>query len=136
MDWKECLKKEIVKEVKEDKNLIFSTLDIVKEKIKSAEVLPEQHRIAKICLFYDGLRGLLEAISLKRGYKVYNHECYSSFIREVLNMSREAFIFDNLRKVRNGINYYGQNVTQEESEQIIKDLLELIKKFKGLIEKS
>ena len=96
--------------------------------------MPEGHNIGKICLFYDGLRGLLETIALKKGYKVYNHECYTSFIREVLSMSREASIFDNLRRVRNGINYYGQNVTKEESEQVIKELLELIKKFKELIE--
>ena len=45
----------------------------------------------------------------------------------------QADIFDNLRKVRNGINYYGQNVSSEEAKTLIVDLLDLIKKFKMMI---
>jgi hypothetical protein len=84
-------------------------------------------------LIFDALRGILEALSLKRGFKIYNHECYTAFISEILNMSREADIFDNLRKVRNGINYYGKNVSQEEAKSVIGDLIKLIKHFKTLL---
>ena len=45
-------------------------------------------------------------------------------------MSREADKFDELRKIRNSINYYGKNVSKEEAEQIIKDLKLLIGNFK------
>jgi hypothetical protein len=133
MDWKECLGERIAKEVKEDLNLIKSTLEISESKINSAKTLGDSHHISKICLFYDALRGILEALSLKRGFKIYNHECYTAFISEILNMSREADIFDNLRKVRNGINYYGKNVSQEEAKSVIGDLIKLIKHFKTLL---
>ena len=132
MDWRECIKERIIKEIKEDQNLIKSTIKIAEAKIESANILPEAYHISKICLFYDALRGFLEAISLKKGYKVYNHECYTSFIKEILNLSREADIFDRLRKIRNGINYYGQSVTDEEAKETIKNLLYLIKRFKEL----
>lgn len=79
---------------------------------------------------YDALREYLESISLEKGYKIYNHECYSSFLKEILKMSREGDLFDELRKIRNGINYYGKNVTLEEAKMIIENLKELIKKFK------
>jgi len=130
MDWRECIKEKIVKDITKDSNLIISTKRIAEMKIKSAEILPEEHYISKITLLYDALRGFLEAISLEKGFKVYNHECYTAFLREILNLSNEAAIFDNLRKIRNGINYYGETLDEQEAKQTIKSLKELIKKFK------
>ena len=131
MDWRECIKKRIAKSVKVDRNLIKSAREIANIKIKSAEALPKEFFIGKITLLYDALREYLECIALEKSYKIYNHECYTAFLREVLKMSQDAEIFDELRKIRNGINYYGRNVSKEEAEKIISDLNFLIKKFKG-----
>ncbi|MBM3247722.1 hypothetical protein FJZ17_04265 [Candidatus Pacearchaeota archaeon] len=130
MDWRECIKERVVKDVNLDSNLIKSTKEIAELKIKSAEILPENHYISRITLLYDALRGLLEAISLEKGYKIYNHECYTAFIGEILNLSKEASLFDELRKIRNGINYYGKTLDKTEAEQTIKSIKELIKRFK------
>ena len=130
MDWKECLGNRIIKPVKEDKNLIRSTRAIAKIKIESAEALPPHLYIGKICLLYDALREYLECAALEKGYKIYNHECYVAFLKEVLNLSREGDLFDKLRKIRNGINYYGLSVTEEEALEVIRELKELISKFK------
>ena len=130
MDWKECLKNKTAKEVKIDKNLIISTRKIASSKIESADSLKEHLFIGKISLLYDALREYLECISIENGYKIYNHECYTAFLKEILKMSREADSFDKLRKIRNGINYYGRLVNKEEANQIISDLKTLIKKFK------
>ncbi len=78
MDWKECIKKRIAKEVGEDKNLIKSTKEIAESKIKSAEALPDELYYGKIILLYDALREHLECLALENGYKIYNHECYTS----------------------------------------------------------
>ncbi len=130
MDWKECLGNRIVKNVKGDHHLIISIRAIAKVKIESAEALPNHLYIAKICLLYDALREYLESTALEKGYKIYNHECYVAFLKEILNLSREGDLFDKLRKIRNGINYYGISVTEEEALDVIKKLKELIKKFK------
>ncbi len=133
MDWKECLKRKIVKESKKDINLITSTIEIAEIKIKAAEALPKQLFIGKVTLLYDALRGYLEALAIKYNYKVYNHECFSSFLREVLNKFSEAESFDKLRKIRNSINYYGKKINKKEGEEIIKELTELINKIKTSI---
>jgi len=130
MDWRECIKKRIVKSVKVDINLIKSAREIANIKVKSAEALPKVLFIGKITLLYDALREYLECIALEKSYKIYNHECYTAFLKEVLKMSQDAEIFDELRKIRNGINYYGRNVSKEEAEKIIDDLNTLINKFK------
>jgi len=130
MDWKECIQKRIVKDVKEDKNLIKSIREIAETKILSADTLPDEFSIVKITLLYDALREILESVALEQGFKIYNHECYSAFLKEILNLPGEADLFDKIRKIRNGINYYGKKVQQEEAESIITNLKQLILKFK------
>ncbi len=129
MDWKECINRRIIKEVGKDNNLIKSTRQIASIKVKSADFLSNDLYYGKISLLYDALREYLECIALEKGYKIYNHECYSAFLKEIINLSNEADKFDNLRKIRNGINYYGQEFSQVEANKIIKDLKELINKF-------
>jgi len=130
MDWKECLKRRIAKNVKKDLNLIKSTREIAEIKIRSAQALPKEFFIGKITLMYDALREYLESLALEHGFKIYNHECYTAFLKEILGKSNEADTFDKLRKVRNAINYYGRKVSEEEAKEILKELNELIKKVK------
>ena len=122
MDWNECVKKRIVKGVRKDDNLIKSSREIAAIKIESADALPDHLYIGKIVLLYDALREYLESTAIENGYKIYNHECYTSFIKEILGLSREGDIFDELRKIRNGINYYGKAISKDESEEIIQNL--------------
>jgi len=131
MDWKGCLKTRTAKEVKSDLNLIKSTKEIAEIKVTSANALPKELFIGKITLLYDALREYLESAALMNHYKIYNHECYTAFIKEILKLPREAELFDKLRKVRNGINYYGRNVSEEEAEEILNGLLSLIAKFRN-----
>ena len=133
MDWRECIKQRIVKEVKKDKNLIVSTREIAEIKIESVGVLPDIYYISKISLLYDALREYLESLSLEKGYKIYNHECYSAFLKEILNLPNEADLFDKLRRIRNGINYYGRKVREDEAAQVISDLNSLIKRIKEIL---
>jgi len=125
------LKEKIVKAVGPDENLILSARKIASIKVDSADALPKHLFIGKITLLYDALREYLECVALENGYKIYNHECYTAFLKEILKLDREANMFDELRKIRNSINYYGRNVAEEEAEYIIKELKTLIEKFKG-----
>lgn len=135
MDWKECCSKKIAKEAKTDNRKITSIKSIAENKFKTALFLTDEHYYGKVTLLYDVLREFLECLALKRGYKIYNHECYTSFLKEIINESNIGDSFDSLRKIRNGINYYGRTVTQEEGLDIINKIDELIKKVKELLEK-
>ena len=130
MDWNQCLKKRIAKEVSKDKSKSASFKEIIDVKIRSAGVLPEDLYYAKIVLLYDALRTLLEITALQEGYKIYNHECYTAFLKEILKMSKEGDLFDELRKVRNNINYYGMQLSHQEASEVIKQLKALILEFK------
>ncbi len=128
MDWEECISKRIAKEVTLDVDMMASLTKSSKNKLESESKLEMDVVTAasKLSLAYDSLRELLEALALKNGFKVYNHECYTAFLKEVLNRSVEAEEFDEIRKVRNSVNYYGKEISTEEASEIISRIKSLI----------
>jgi len=137
MDFNECLKKRIVKEVKEDKELITSLLKTSQNKLDSENKLElsEVTSVSKITLLYDSLRELLEALAIKHGYKIYNHECYTHFLKEILNESIKGDEFDELRKIRNSINYYAKDISVSESRDVLERIMKLREEIIILLEK-
>ena len=137
MDFNECLKKRIVKEVKEDKELITSLLKTSQNKLDSENKLElsEVTSVSKITLLYDSLRELLEALAIKHGYKIYNHECYTHFLKEILNESIKGDEFDELRKIRNSINFYAKDISVSESRDVLERIMKLREEIIILLEK-
>ena len=124
MDWEECNKRALVKETKIDENLIKSLLKTSENKLKSFNRLELDSVTAstKVSLFYDCLRELLEALAIKNKYKIYNHECFASFLKEILEDNFLAFEFDRFRKIRNGINYYGKEISIDNVKTLIREM--------------
>ena len=135
MDFNECLKKRIVKEVKEDTELITSLLKTSQNKLDSEQKLElnEVTSGSKISLLYDSLRELLEALAIKNGYKIYNHECFTYFLKEILNESSKGDEFDELRKIRNAVNYYAKDLNLAEGKSVLERMKLLRKNILQLI---
>ena len=129
MDWNTCLDKGVAKEIKPDEEMANSILSSSDNKIKSADLLETSKITAgsKLSLAYDALRGVLEALAIKHGYKIYNHECYTCFLEEVLKADKEATEFDGLRRIRNKVNYYGQEISVDESNLLVERIKSLRK---------
>ena len=79
---------------------------------KSAQLLKLNNITASTILAtaYESLRQVLEAICLQEGYKVYSHEAFTYYLKE-LREENLAEQFDRFRKLRNGVNYYGKPVS-------------------------
>lgn len=135
MDWEECYKKRIVKEVKEDKELISSLKNSSENKMKSSDELTmkETTSASKFSLAYDSLRELLEALAIKKGYKIYSHECFTAFLKEILDEKQKGDRFDEIRRIRNEINYYGKDITTGESKEMINKVKNLRKEILYLL---
>jgi len=134
MDWTECKKKGFVKNIKLDLNLISALEKQSKNKLISSKMieLNETTASSKVSLAYDSLRELLEALAIKKGFKIYNHECYCSFLKEIIKDSLLGSHFDDLRIIRNKINYYGEDLSIEEAKQILKEIEEILNKVSKL----
>ena len=137
MDWEDCCNKRIAKSVKPDVEMIKSLTKSSKNKLESESKLNMNDVTAssKLSLAYDSLRELLEALALNNGYKVYNHECYSAFLKEIIKESYKADEFDDIRKIRNAVNYYGKEISVEEANEIITKIKNLRKGISSLLEK-
>src|SRR3989344_4488858 len=68
---------------------------------------------------YEGLREYCEAIGYLRGYKFLDHESIGYFLREVIKEQSASNKFDRYRKLRNGINYYGEDIDIETVKEAI-----------------
>ena len=75
--------------------------------------------------YYDVLRSVLEAVSTIKNYKIYSHEAFTYFLKEI----KEDLIsikFDRFRKIRNSINYYGKDISIEETKENIQEIKKII----------
>lgn len=111
-----------------DKMLINSLIRNAKKDIKFLENLEiNEDSSRKIMVnYYDVLRSILEAVSMSEGYKIYSHEAFTYFLKE---KQEELFAmkFERFRKIRNAINYYGKDISIEETKENIKEIKNMIK---------
>ncbi len=62
---------------------------------------------------YEALRQYCEAVGYFKGYKFNSHEVIANFLKEILKEDSLSIKFERYRKLRNGINYYGEDVKEE-----------------------
>ena len=124
MDWNTCLRQREAKQTKLDTEMAASLEKTSANKALSSRllVLKEETAASKISLSYDSVRELLEVIALRKGFKIYNHICYTGFLKEIMKEAERAEEFDELRIIRNDINYYGKEVSVLEAKSVLKRL--------------
>ena len=80
--------------------------------------------------YYEALREVTEAMCLKEGFRVYSHEAFAFFLKEKGEIPKSVK-FDNLRKLRNSVNYYGEKVNASEVNAAKDQIVELIRYLKN-----
>ena len=124
MDWLDWKNKGFVKESKVDNNLVNSLIKSSEKKSESNKRLglDETTASTKVSLAYEALKEVLEALAIKKGFKIYNHDCFSAFLDEICKNKSFSAEFDKFRRLRNQINYYGKDISVEEAKIIIKEI--------------
>lgn len=79
---------------------------------------------------YESLREYCEALGYIKGYKFLNHESITNFLDEILGEKEISLRFDRYRKLRNGINYYGNTIEMQTLKEALIDIPSLINKLK------
>jgi hypothetical protein len=102
------------------------------EAIETAKIIPLGTGTAKTILreLYEGLREYCEAIGYLHGYKFTDHESIGYFLRDVLKEQSLYRKFDRYRRLRNGINYYGEDVDIETIKEAIKEIPSIVSELK------
>jgi len=96
--------------------------------IGTAKTIPINATTAKTILreLYEGLREYCEAIGYLNGYKFLDHESIGFFLKDILKEQSLFRKFDRYRKLRNGINYYGEDIDIETIKEAIKEIPHMI----------
>jgi hypothetical protein len=125
-----------------DLEKIKSTLTIAEGDVESANILKKNlqkesnqwNSVYK--LYYDALHELVESFLRFEKIKVDNHQCLFSYLCEKhaeLEFSWE--FFEKVRTKRNGINYYGTPIKQEDWKEVELQFGLYIKKLKEELKK-
>ena len=133
MNFELCLRNGKIKRVKINKNRAMSLFNSSIQAIETAKQIPLNTNTSKTILreLYEGLREYCEAIGYLNGYKFLNHESISFFLRDILNEQFLSKRFDRYRKLRNGINYYGDNIKVETVQEAVSEIPRLVKGLKN-----
>jgi len=83
---------------------------------------------------YEGLREYCEAIGYLKGYKFLDHESIGYFLRDILKEQSVFMKFDRYRRLRNGINYYGEDIDIETVKEAIIEIPKIIKELEKFSE--
>lgn len=127
MDFINCKEKKLIRTIRPDLSKATSLEETAHHKQETTTLLSITPITATsiITLLYDAIRELLEAKALRKGYAIYNHECYVSFIQTILQDAQLARTFNTYRLIRNAINYSGEHILLEDAKRIIQEMNDL-----------
>ena len=99
--------------------------------IETARIIRINQNALKSILreLYEGLREYCEAIGYLKGYKFLDHESIGYFLKDILKEQSLSMKFDRYRRLRNGINYYGEDVDIETIKEALTDIPEIVKRL-------
>src|SRR3989338_4483434 len=127
MKFEDFIKKGLAKKAQKDVQLAKALVKTAEQDMLFIGSLPiddvSSRKIISNC--YDILRSLLEAEASLNGFKIYSHEAFTYYLMEN-NNEYASKKFERFRKIRNSINYYGKEISVEESKEIIAEIKELI----------
>ena len=105
--------------------------------VETAKEIPLTVKTSKTILreLYEGMREYCEAIGYLNGYKFLDHESIGFFLRDILKEQSLFKKFNRYRKLRNGINYYGDDIDVETVKEATSEIPNLVKELEKYSEK-
>ena len=99
--------------------------------IETAKIIQVNPTTLKSILreLYEGLRECCEAVGYLRGYKFLDHESITYFLRDILREQSVSIKFDRYRRLRNGINYYGEDIDIETVKEALIEIPKIVKEL-------
>lgn len=135
MNFEDCIKKRYIKKVNGGREAGKSLLKLVEARLIEVEKI--ENATLKVEAYYEILKELITILLFNQGYKSYSHECLISFLKE--NFSDELNtgnieLINQLRLLRNDIAYRGVFVEDDFLNRNEKEIVEIIKLLKNLVE--
>ncbi|MEA3379219.1 MAG: hypothetical protein U9Q69_06340 [Nanoarchaeota archaeon] len=124
--WDDCIENNSAKRVSPNNERANSLIETAEERISIIKSITEKNCNFVFEDYYTSLLELLQALVVKKGYRVLNHFCLGYYLREILKREELYKVFDNLRYKRNSLTYYGNRMDFDTAKQSIKRCKKLI----------
>ena len=135
-DFEHFIREGEVRKQKKDSNLANALIKSSEKSVKNIRRIKVDGLNAESVLseIYDSIRELIDAILSLEGYKSYSHEASILFLKKYSLFSEKEILFlDDLRKIRNGIKYYGKEADVESALTVINFMKSILLKFKKVL---
>jgi len=119
MSWKECVDERIITQSVPDEERSNQMLIMANLRLKFWDKkVADEFIVLKVEAYYDIIKELLFAHLYKNGYNCTNHLCLIAYLKEkIKDFDFETQKIDELRKVRNEINYRGLTIKKDYLER-------------------
>lgn len=126
--WKDCLSEYTAIKSTPDAQRAKALIETAKARIKANSAMPVTEENSNFIFeaHYTSALEYLQALVLIQGFRISNHLCIGYYIKDMLKEQKLFTIFDNCRKERNALTYYGKFLRHEIAEKRIKELKVLI----------
>jgi len=120
--YEDCKEQGFFIPIEPNKDRIHSMLLICNSNCDAVQKLKNNSEISPSVLFtlaYDAVHLIAEAFLLKNGWKSANHQCLFAFIcNNHSELELNWAFFEKIRTRRNGMHYYGTQITKEDWKEI------------------
>jgi len=132
MSWKECVDEGIITQSTPDEERSNQMLMMANLRLKFWDKkVADEFIVLKVEAYYDIIKELLFAHLYKNGYNCTNHLCLIAYLKEkIKDFDFEIQKIDELRKVRNEINYRGLTIKKDYLERNELEFKNIIKRLK------
>lgn len=133
MNWKECVDQGIVFKTVTDTERATQMLSMANLRLEfwQSVISDEKYVSLFVEAYYDIIKELIFAHLYKNGYNCTNHLCLIAYLSEKFeDFDFEIQKIDELRKIRNEINYRGFTVNKdylERNEPEFKNIVKILK---------
>ena len=132
ISWKACVDEGIIIQTVPDKERSNQMLLMANLRLKFWDKkITDEFIVLKVEAYYDIIKELLFAHLYKNGYNCTNHLCLIAYLKEkIKEFDFEIQKIDELRKVRNEINYRGLTIKKDYLERNELEFKNIIKQLK------
>ena len=132
MSWKECVDQNIITETQPDEERSKQMLQMADIRLEFwSRDVDDKFITLKVEAYYDIIKELIFAHLYKNGYNCINHLCLIAYLKEkIQDFDFEIQKIDELRKVRNEINYRGLTIKKDYLERNELEFKNIIKRLK------
>jgi len=137
MSWKQCVDEGIITQAVPDEERSNQMLIMANLSLKFWDKkVADEFIVLKVEAFYDIIKELIFAHLYKNSYNCTNHLCLIAYLKEkIKDFDFEIQKIDELRKVRNEINYRGLTIKKDYLERNELEFKNIIKRLKEELEK-